>query len=311
MKTLLLHIGLPKCGSTTFQKFLELNSNLLSARGLAVPGWPRGYNALELAIYALPPGSKAANLRNIEPSRHEDFKRSLRAQLKSSTEEWSILSSKHLSSRIKSPRALENLAELLSSFRVIVHIFVKPQWKTVPGFYSTWLRDGRTTPFQIDEHLLARSRHEYDSIHERWSKYFPDLRWVHLQGDRDIYRVFETFDENFDISEYATPQNTNKSLSAAECEFLRQTSRKYKLTARQASQIARAIEGSGIGPPLGLSSSEELEIYTSFRESNANFERIAGIRFEEPKAALKHSTMTHNLSSAEYHTLHQRILHLI
>jgi len=311
MKTLLLHIGLPKCGSTTFQKFLDLNSNLLSARGLAVPDWPSGYNALELAIYALPPGSKTASLRNIEPSRHEDFKRSLRAQIELSTKDWSILSSEHLSSRIKSPLALENLAELLSSFKVVVHIFVKPQWKTIPGFYSTWLRDGRATPFQIDEHLLARSRHEYDSIHTLWSKYFSDLRWVHLQGDRDIYRVFETFDENFDISEYTIPQNTNKSLSAAECEFLRQTSSEHKLTARQAGQIARAIEGSGIGPPLGLSSSEELEIYSSFRESNANFERITGIRFEAPKQYSKQSTMTHDLSSAEYQTLRQRILHLI
>ncbi|MCB1388704.1 MAG: hypothetical protein KDK12_06100 [Rhodobacteraceae bacterium] len=177
----LIHIGLPKCGSTSIQEFLKLNGEELVRRGIRyAPLEPRFGSQFELGLAALETAGAVLDrdvarlvtgVRNAGDQRAyvRRFDAFLDAGLRSWTEATYVGSSEHLTSWLGRTERVQALDRFLSArFEAVRYVvYLRPQADIVLSGYSEHVRRGGSAT--LAEHL-AQDRDWLDhlALVRRW-----------------------------------------------------------------------------------------------------------------------------------------------
>jgi hypothetical protein len=147
---LILHIGTEKTGTTSLQLFVRAHAAALRERGLLTFDGLGPVSQLMLAAYAVDPGRKArlgdlplddpeamARLRADVERRIDDARGGSRAP-------WALMSSEHLTSRLRTEAEVARLRDLLAPrfAAVEVMVWLRPQAEMAVSLASTAARHG-------------------------------------------------------------------------------------------------------------------------------------------------------------------------
>lgn len=272
-----IHIGTPKTGTTSIQGVLARNREVLERNGVNYPTFLPTQNHVDLAAYALPVDDPwSTRIRNLRtPVRQQRFRDGLATDVAKAAESghW-VFSSEHLSSRVTTDAAIRRLAELFEPFdEVQIVVYVRPQDTMAAASHSTWIKDGSTEPFGLDRHLSFVKRYDYRQLVERWDRVFgADAVHVRLYPPRSVVDDFLSVIGVPPTDELAMPERANRSLDSKEAAFVQLMSAELAMDPDRpkgdAMRIAKAIQGSGRGSGLRLSTEDRRTILERYRESN-------------------------------------------
>lgn len=212
MKKLILHIGTEKTGTTSIQNFLYENRNELLEKNIYIPKNLGYKNHRKLATICMNDGHtddhhKSLNLQNSNEikSWQKKTRFQIENELKEITQETTIITSEHFSSRLTNKYEVIRLKELLANFfdDIKVVIYLRRQDEYAVSLYSTALKDGMTHR-QILPNKKLTERYDYFRICTLWESVFNKI---------DV-RIFEKnrLINNDLISDFLTTNNipTNK-----------------------------------------------------------------------------------------------------
>lgn len=191
MKSIVIHIGTEKTGTTSLQKFFSINADLLGEAGIWYPDSERlnychrhGHFPLAASLFDQCPDF-------VPPMKHFDAQslyRQLLADFEKRPETALLLSCEHFSSRCSNPQMIARLRDLLSDYHVRILLYVRPQHELMLSAYSTFLKMGGQKTLEE----VARERWlnpqgiylNYYRLAQRWWKVFGQ--------DRVRIQVFQT-----------------------------------------------------------------------------------------------------------------------
>ena len=159
MKTIFLHIGYEKTGTTSIQAYLHNHGSALEQMGVLYPESGRHNIAHFGLVDSLLWETKQKHLEFIPESDHYDM--SVWTQLKEEIDKFSgdkvIISSEHFSSRLDQ-RGVKLLADQLKGVgHLKILFYVRRQDTLVESHYSTMIRSGNSV--SIDD-VLTRARNK-------------------------------------------------------------------------------------------------------------------------------------------------------
>ncbi len=177
IKTLYIHIGRPKVGSTAIQRFLKFNRALLLERGVLYPETGERENASHLLAEAL---GEDANPRDRQPL-FADLER----ELADSPAQAAILSSENF--YFVPPALLK--AQFPATLQVKIVCYLRRQDEVLVSSYVQEMKDGSLDPNEerdLDAYLANRERLrllDYKHVLDRWAAVFG--------RENIVARVFE------------------------------------------------------------------------------------------------------------------------
>jgi hypothetical protein len=235
MPSLDLHIGCEKTGTTSVQRFLRANRELLSQAGILFPRAPGEENQMGLAVAAQsefgPLRRKIFKVRSwpeVEAFR-EKLKHDLEQELSAAAYRRAVMSGEHCSSRLIHPDEVEWLRDFLRQFfdDITVIVYIRRQDDFLLSTYSTDVKGGAQHRLRIPEEDLLRRRYDYWELLDRWSAAFGRQKVVcrkyetsALIGGDIVQDFIATARLDADLS-YSFPRRLNESLDADCLEFLR------------------------------------------------------------------------------------------
>lgn len=177
VRTIYIHIGTEKTGTTSVQSFLTKNADKLSAAGVWYPADQAapycGRNGHFPIVASLVGGwvdfvspAKSAAKDECLPKFLEDCR--LRP------EKTVVISAEHFSSRLHDSETLATFRrQLLGVFdRAVVIVYVRNQVSLAPSSYSTSVRCGRASRLDLDEITPANPYFNALSILDLWASVF-------------------------------------------------------------------------------------------------------------------------------------------
>lgn len=232
----ILHIGVEKTGTTSIQKFLGLNRQILSTRSILFPQAPGRWNHTNLAGYAAA-DEKCDDIRiNLGIKSHdellrfrEQFAADFDRELRDSACDTVILSGEHCSSRLVTREEVERLHRLLSRIfeAVRVVVYLRRQDEFLLSTYSTAVKNGRTQKLSIPKTDNQMQRYDFAKILDVWSDVFGrkamDVRLFDrstMIGGSAVTDFIHAADLPTDLL-YEMPAEENRSLDNAALEVLR------------------------------------------------------------------------------------------
>lgn len=238
---MILHIGLPKSGSTAIQSYLAGNAPRLAELGLGwLPG-SRGPNFTELAVaFSRRDDAIAARygVRSDHDRQRQRQQQRLRARiaarLRAVDDHDVIISSEHLSSLLRTTAEVDDLADFLQGlgFTPMIIAVIRRADYLLPSAYAEAVRSGRTTKF--GRPFVERRAHllDHHALLERWSAAFDQVRLIpYLETDKaDPAAVLRRFLQACGVPAAATaawprPDRLSRpGLSATAVEVLRRIS---------------------------------------------------------------------------------------
>lgn len=233
IKTLFLHIGGEKTGTTTLQVFLRDHAAQLRARGLIYPSGKQPYFSgkthaplvagliKDEAICEFIPLAKLAT--------SESAMNSLLRSLRSCDAEKAVISAEHFSSRLtKSAHLIELKNALLQVSECIKVVFyLREQVGLSASAYSTAIRNGRRTPFDVKEVDVSNPYFNHLSTLDLWSSVFGKENLILREYDRKRLLNENVIDDFFNIigipiGSLAKPPRLNESLDTKSLELIRE-----------------------------------------------------------------------------------------
>ena len=235
-KTIYIHIGTPKTGTTSIQNYLASNSDLLSKKGCLVPASSRRYlaNHTLLANYCINKTTiTEVSIRNgIYTERQlrvfrKKFKNKLSAEIRNFTGSKIIFSSEQCYENLKTQDEIQKLKDLFSDLNVDIKIivYIREQADMLCSLYSTRMRGGKTFEMPDINEFAGNDVFNYNERLKLWEKVFGI--------ENIILRIFDRSKmiDNDIVSDFTmalglekvgfVPQYLNEKLNAAQCEFLR------------------------------------------------------------------------------------------
>jgi hypothetical protein len=232
---LLLHIGLPKSGSSAIQRYLSDNTDRLADCGYRWVAGSRGPNVTELAIAFSRRDNAITAAYGI---RSERDRRALRDRVAHRLSDHFdhdhhavIISSEHLSAMLRSAAEIVDLAQFLVGlgFSPTVIGVVRRADHWLPSAYAEAVRSGRAPG--LGRAFVERRAHllDHQALADRWSSAFSGLRLVpYLETDKsDPAAMPRRFLAACDLAESATAdwptpaRLARPGLSATAVEVLR------------------------------------------------------------------------------------------
>jgi len=172
MKTVVLHIGRQKTGTTSLQSVLSENRSVLSANGIWYPDTGRGNDTAhhQLVGYLNPSTSTGARLKAIRSAFIKEV---------SARPEPTIIVS---SEGFQSIRDLSLISDFFDQFRVVVIAYLREalSWKQ-----SAWAQRIHAQCY-ADPFVLSATQHRvnYPEFCERWTTAFNDTQFILFERDR-------------------------------------------------------------------------------------------------------------------------------
>ena len=150
-KTLILHIGIEKTGTTSIQKFLEINYFDLKKQGITCPKslcYLNSFNHRWAALMAYNEKRNDDNTKKIFSSKAErslkvknklnEFRNEFKSQ---SSNTW-IISSEHLQSRLKTKNEIEKLRNIFSDLfdEIKILVYIRDPLEIARSWWSTRIK---------------------------------------------------------------------------------------------------------------------------------------------------------------------------
>jgi len=180
-KTIYLHAGTPKTGTTALQRFLASNRDLLARRDLAVPDFLGAENHTRLAAYALNDDkirpvkidlkvTEAASLAAFREKLERDFRKKL------SPRKSYVMSNEHCGAYLHTKGELERLHGLLTSqgHQIKIIMYFREPCDYLASTHSTLLKNGATNPMQMPSRVSIKRKYDYLEICRRWGRTFGE-----------------------------------------------------------------------------------------------------------------------------------------
>lgn len=186
-RTLVLHIGSSLAAVREIQLDLHQRREELAEAGVGYPAF-LGHNHFELAAYATFEAAGLVGLAGLQDewqAWRAEFADRLAAELEPHPR-W-IASSQHLSSYVHGD-AIDELMAVLAHAGiddVEVVFFAQRQDRMAARTHTVFVRDGRRSPFDLQWHLDAGWRYDFDAVVAQWERQ-PMVSCVHarLYADR-------------------------------------------------------------------------------------------------------------------------------
>lgn len=285
-----LHIGTPKSGTTTIQRFLKHNRALLQENGVHVPRSAGESNHRRLAAMFLTDDTVDDFFRRLnlqDRAKRCAAKRQWQADLSAEIEAQDcshvVMSSEHLQSRLREPAAIRALSDYLqarfSDIRII--LYIRDPLDTVVSLYSTAVKSGsRLAELPLSPPNLWANIVNHKATIQRWQANLApaDLKLRLFQKDDfvrgDLLADFISAAE-LPALDYKRPKRANESLDRLGLELLRRLNRDIPVilpdgTANpQRGNIKTVFEAHFNGGAPFLPSAEAVAAYDAgFAESN-------------------------------------------
>ncbi len=291
-KTLYLHIGTEKTGSTTLQAVSGINRKTLMDHGIFYPKSPGERSHTKLAAFAAD-GPRALGLRRLirlsGGDAYEHFKShfgdELRAEIQANKCPRVFLSSEHLSSRLRTVQEVSRLATIVRPLADIVKIvvYLRPQPELYLSTYSTWIKSGSTKPLEPPK-MGQHPRYNYEKLLLLWADVFgKDNIIVRIYDrntlvDRDVVKDFFSIMGYKPGSDIKIPTALNVRLDHDALQFLLVFNKYIPVPLEESinpdrDDISKALETKLQGPALAIPASILRNIAKSYEKSNARVAR--------------------------------------
>jgi hypothetical protein len=219
----ILHIGTEKTGTTSFQRFMNVNTSALLDQKILYPSHLGGENHRHISIYALDLNSKDDGLNRFKISSDDELaayrakvEQTLTKQVAASDADVCVLSSEHLHSRLKSVEQIQRVHDLLSPLfsSVEVYLHLRPQVDVIVSLASTQARVGSAVRRDFFERPDASQiYYNYNLLTEAWETVFgaENMRLLSFRQTPD-FLGFMMKTLGIDISNMATPARVNEAI---------------------------------------------------------------------------------------------------
>jgi len=290
----LIHIGMPKTGSSTIQAFLKINADALRDQGIRHdPANPRFGSQYELAAAGLVRAgacmSDAVALRVLglrDPDAQRAYVDAFEARLQKGRETWGervyLGSSEHIHAWLTKAEQITALDELLRRYfdSVQYMVYLRPQPEMVVSAYSERIRRGETLSF--DEHFNQRLKAlNYWKSLRLWARVVgeerlaPRLLTQEALVNSDLLDDFCTL-AGIDRAGLKTPPRMNTSLSAEAIALRRRLNRFLPVRNRKGArakpyQLALRLLERGLPRPgtrLQLTEAQRAALLADHAEGN-------------------------------------------
>ena len=237
MKTLYLHIGTEKTGTTTLQSFLSKNRDALSKQGIIYPKSPGFFNHRDLATCCLDNSHIDDAILSkdlIDPAQKEKWQSDLVRKFHdelidlSHFHDTAIISSEHFHSRLISPSEIQNLHQLLNSFfeKIKIIVYLRRQDELATGIYSTIIKCGGKAFKLFPEKEAKSPYYDYQLLLQNWSGIFGKKAMqprIYKKNRLVSGSIIEDFSNqlSLDIKNLVIPENQNLTLSTDALEILK------------------------------------------------------------------------------------------
>ena len=245
-----VHVGLPKTGTTSIQRFLRANAAALAARGAIYSRVPNGRvppqdSQLEYGICALAiAGDMVPNRATRAAYGLDDlaaagdfaarYMEAVQEDVRSHRgAELYLVSSEHLGAWMRSPAHLEALdgwlGSLFSEVRYV--LYVRRQEDRILSLYSQALRAGSTEG--LGTFVRAHLRLDYHEVAALWAGALGRERFDLRLLERDAMAGGDLIEDycaaaGIDPEGLERPERENEALSVAAATFLRELNRRLE-----------------------------------------------------------------------------------
>lgn len=244
-KTIFLHIGLEKTGTTTLQEVLWHNRKELEKHGIILPYF-LGKNHMQLAL--LSAGRRVTvdlqnHLKLTNEKKYDNFisgfpsefeKNISRSVKEASAVKSLILTNEHLSSRVKNVEEAAILKKLLSPFgdTIRIIIYLRRQDSYLVSLYSEFVKSGGRKSFQEWLASFNYINLNWNEVTEVWSTVFGKenitirpFEKKELKNDDLVADFMDTIGEQYALIRNFREGKSNESLGVARLESLRNMNR--------------------------------------------------------------------------------------
>ncbi|KOG18780.1 hypothetical protein [Streptomyces viridochromogenes] len=248
--TRLLHIGPHKTGTTAIQGALFAAKDEMARHGVAWPATNR--HPMEAVLAAC---ARTGMMGDTAPTeRHWER---LLEQVRATGRRTSVISSEFFADA-PDGEAIERIVEQLGGDRVHVLVTLRPLARIMPSQWQQYVQNGLRMGYEDWlEHMLTKPpyekpnpsfwrRHRHDRLVERWARVAgPERVTVVVVDDRDREGLLRTFEALLGLPARLlrpVPDATNRSLTLAETEMLRNLNKEFRaneLPAELYSQLVR------------------------------------------------------------------------
>lgn len=284
-----MHIGMEKTGTTSVQRYLQDNRELLLKKYNILFPRSLGINLSANLAAACQKSTNVDDLRKIRnlltPESVCKYRTTLQEQFsdelsRSSKFKRIVISCEHLSSRLKWIDEVQELKEFLQPFsndlRIIVYL--RQQDKFFISSYSTDVKSGRTSPFEYPSNQRYLETFHYSKLLGRWGSVFgEDSLKIKLfeQSRLKNNDIVEDFCKHLDLPENLTRsgKKENVSFNINTLNFLREFNRMVprfqnnQLNKNRGNIVAALGELDLPGEMFKGSKDNEL-FYSQFKEDN-------------------------------------------
>ncbi len=291
MKTLYLHIGTEKTGSTALQAVSAVNRDVLMRHGIFYPKTPGERNHIKLAMFATAANSidlrRRSNLSSNEAYQafQARFGEELRCEIEANPCARVILSNEHLSSRLRNAEEVRRLAAIIRPLAdcVKIVVYLRPQTELFLSSYSTSIKSGRTIALEPPKHR-DDPRYNYELTLSLWAKIFGDENIIVRVYDRRSLVGNDVVKDFFSITDYAPgpdikiPTSLNGRLGHSAACFLLQFNKHVPRFVEQGinpdrGDIAKLLEAHAGATALPVPAAVLRDIGGLYEDSNARVAR--------------------------------------
>lgn len=294
--SVVLHIGMPKTGTSSIRHYLYGNKPAFRRRGFVLPVSPGETNHVKVALYAWNDVKKnASSLRQLHglrsPESIRDFRTTFLSEFSREAASWKpeetvVLTSEYLST-LYEPQEFERLRRLLGTMGarpVQVVVYLRRQDLYCASQYCQRVRGGDAMSWpQMTRQALRHPRYDYATVLAKWADAFgrDRLRVRVLEKGQliggDLVTDFMSTIGCDGGPDFRPAHWLNKSLDTRSLEFLRQLNKMSDRTdlcaGRAKDELIRALEAISEGPPTPMPHDLARRLLERYRESNMQVAR--------------------------------------
>lgn len=288
-RTIFIHIGTEKTGTTSVQSFLTKNATRLQQANVWYPAESAAAYVESNAHFPIAASLLDGQVDFVTPAKaaaKDECLRSFLEDCRARTENNVVISAEHFSSRLLGAGRLEHFRQQLAQLfdRIMIVVYVRSQLALVPSAYSTAVRTGRSSHLDLAEVTPANPYYNMLALLDLWAGVFGRDNMIarefspHALAGGDICADFlGLLGVPGALMEECPRENT--SLTLAELAALRRVnaclpSFESDPAKWRTAQILRGVyitpflDSGDLNQPFRLTQSEASQILDRFRDDN-------------------------------------------
>lgn len=233
-KSLVLHIGTEKTGTTTLQHFIQDNRQAFLESGVYIPqqlgaltGPYRGnHRALATLFMSDENSDDFKSSTKIDSAWKRKKISDLISEFEAIDKPVTIITSEHLSSRLCSNSEISKLSGFLSDYfdEIKIVVYIRRQVEAAVSAYSTSLKSGYNPKVVLSDDKDFIDKYDYYKLCKTWSKHFKNINVrvfdMDLLKNRDICDDFLA-SSGLHVKECVKSASVNPSINYLGQEFLK------------------------------------------------------------------------------------------